>query len=384
MPDLSMPPPFYDLEITDLSRGGAAVGRISDGPESGRVVLVPYALTGDQVRVKITRREKRVFHGQILEILRPSPDRQTPACSVFGSCGGCTWQHVPYALQWETKQKGIFEAAQRANLVLPARENWSLFAAPSAWNYRNRIQLHGDGEKLGFFRASSREIVDVTECPISRRTLNDALRALRNDPTQNPPPPFQVELDDNGSDVRRVYNARHGALGFRQVNDEQNENLKLWVSEQLEASDSILDLYGGDGNLSRLLAPSRPVWCVDLSVPTIGPKVSLTHPMLKYIRSDVRTWVRKAPKLPNEWTNTGVVLDPPREGLGEGAKAMVDLLNRLNVTTVVHVGCSVDAWVRDLGEFCAQGWRVERVGVFDFFPQTPHVESVAALKRVGV
>src|SRR4051812_16815630 len=91
------------VRITDLSRGGAGVSR----DESGRVVFVPYSAPGDLVRVRIVETDKRYSQGEILEILEPSSDRQTPPCPAFGKCGGCQWQHLPYSLQWDTKANGI-------------------------------------------------------------------------------------------------------------------------------------------------------------------------------------------------------------------------------------------------------------------------------------
>src|SRR4051812_46602980 len=94
------------LRITDLSRGGAGVSR----DPSGRVVFVPYSAPGDLVRVRIVEAEKRYAQGEILEILEPSVERQVPPCPVFGKCGGCQWQHLPYSLQWSTKSKGLLHA----------------------------------------------------------------------------------------------------------------------------------------------------------------------------------------------------------------------------------------------------------------------------------
>jgi 23S rRNA (uracil1939-C5)-methyltransferase len=42
---------------------------------------------------------------------------------------------------------------------------------------------------------------------------------------------------------------------------------------------------------------------------------------------------------------------------------------------------SVDACARDVGDLVRQGYRLEWVEPVDMFPQTPHIEAVARLRR---
>src|SRR5215210_4196095 len=111
------------LDITDLSRGGAGIGRDSDG----RAVFVPLTAPGDRVRARITEEKKRFAHAELLEVLTPSPERQAPRCAVFGRCGGCQWQHLPYELQWRTKVNGVRHALERVQVTSPVE--WEEFPA---------------------------------------------------------------------------------------------------------------------------------------------------------------------------------------------------------------------------------------------------------------
>ena len=56
--------------------------------------MVPFALPGDRLRVRVTRRRDRHSEGELLAVLRPSAARVEAPCPLFGSCGGCTLQEV--------------------------------------------------------------------------------------------------------------------------------------------------------------------------------------------------------------------------------------------------------------------------------------------------
>ena len=103
------------VEIDGLAMGGDAVGRQRDpsGAESasdGRATFVPLAAPGERVRVRIEREKGRAAWGELTAIERPSPDRVAPPCPVFGSCGGCQWQHVSIDAQRAAK-KAMVERA---------------------------------------------------------------------------------------------------------------------------------------------------------------------------------------------------------------------------------------------------------------------------------
>ena len=72
------------------------------------------------------------------------------------------------------------------------------------------------------------------------------------------------------------------------------------------------------------------------------------------------------------------VLDPPRAGAG---RDVIDLLAAAEVPRVVHIGCEVASFARDIGLYRQHGYAVEKISVFDSFPLTHHTECVALLTR---
>lgn len=373
-----------ELLIHDLSRGGAGVAREADG----RVVFVPFTAPGDRVRVRILESEKRYAQAELVEVLEPSPSRAIPPCPVFGRCGGCQWQHLPYDLQWKTKFGGVRHALDRVQIPWPTDS--TQFPAVHPFGYRNRIQLRGIGEKIGFFAPRSHDIIAIDGCPVTRDEINvgwEETRSLR--PFDDKMYKVEVEVL-GGGELRRMWNAPHAAGGFRQIHDDQNRKLKDWIATSLTPGRELLDLYGGSGNLSLDLVPRMArVDCVDTSSPTEARPVGTpTH--FTFHRSPVLSWIMKRalqePKLPKGMKSEGkdgrsAIVDPPREGLGRDFPEIFSSFDRLNVTELVAVGCDPDSWARDVSRFVRRGWRLERAAVLDFFPQTPHVESVALLRR---
>ena len=73
-----------------------------------------------------------------------------------------------------------------------------------------------------------------------------------------------------------------------------------------------------------------------------------------------------------------VVLDPPRAGAGIGT---LKLLAALRARRFHYVSCSPPTLARDLALLVARGYQLNSVELFDFFPQTYHVECLAKLTR---
>ncbi|OGD28484.1 MAG: hypothetical protein A2Y56_05605 [Candidatus Aminicenantes bacterium RBG_13_63_10] len=73
-----------------------------------------------------------------------------------------------------------------------------------------------------------------------------------------------------------------------------------------------------------------------------------------------------------------LVLDPPRSGLSD--KAMRRVL-ALGAPAVVYVSCGPSTLARDLKILVENGYRLERVAPYDFFPHTAHLETLAVLRR---
>lgn len=374
--------------MNDLSRGGAGVAK----DPSGRVVFIPFTAPGDLVEARILydpRTKKNYAQAELVRVIEPGPERVNAPCPLFTRCGGCQWQHLPYELQWATKAAGVKHALQRTQVELP--QHWEELPAKKVWEYRNRIQLRGQDGQMGFYAQRSHDLIPADRCEIARPEINaqwsQTLEQAKALPADRP---FKVEVEVlSDGQIRRTWNSAHGASGFRQVHDDQNELMRQWVFNALPHSLPLFDLYGGSGNLSELFFGQAPrIDVVDVGSPNLRP--AGVPESVHFHRSPALLWLMKTlnqkglksnrPKKGAELEETVAILDPPREGLAQDGHEIMTSLEAFGVRQAVLVGCDVDSWARDLSRFQKRGWKLERVAVLDLFPQTPHIESLALLK----
>jgi 23S rRNA (uracil1939-C5)-methyltransferase len=126
---------IVSVEIEDLAYGGLGVGRVD-----GFVVFVEKALPGDRVAARIHKKAKNHAQASIEALERPAPNRiAQPPCPLFGTCGGCTWQNLPYEDQARWKGKQVAATLQH----LGKQQGFSvepILPSPQAWRYRNKME----------------------------------------------------------------------------------------------------------------------------------------------------------------------------------------------------------------------------------------------------
>jgi 23S rRNA (uracil1939-C5)-methyltransferase len=184
-----------------MAFGGAGIGHVD-----GKVCFVPFTAVGDKARVRIRSERKSYVEGNIIEILEPSPLRTIPRCPVFGTCGGCDWQHIEYAAQLKAKENIFAEILWRTARVEGERIA-PIAGAPDCYGYRSRIQLKvrfAKGENhIGFFMAGSHYVVDIPGlCAISsepvNRTYGELCEILKKFTEPDKIPQIDVSSGDDG------------------------------------------------------------------------------------------------------------------------------------------------------------------------------------------
>jgi 23S rRNA (uracil1939-C5)-methyltransferase len=144
------------VTIQDVAFGGSGVARLPDG----KVVFVPYTLTGEEVRIRLQKQKKGFSEGILVEVLKPSPHRVQAPCVYFGTCGGCQYQHAAYDEQLRIKAKQARDTLERIGGLTQLPEIQAE-KSPSEYGYRNKITLHTnlDGD-IGFFANDQRTVID--------------------------------------------------------------------------------------------------------------------------------------------------------------------------------------------------------------------------------
>ena len=148
-------PLLEGIEITAVAAEGNALARVDD-----YVVFVPYGAPGDVADIKLDRRKHSYAEGHIERIVKPSPLRQEPLCSHFGTCGGCRWQHLPYDYQLKSKQQQVCDALERiAKVELPPIS--PILGSKNIWAYRNKMEYTFSNKRwLSWEQLRSGEVVE--------------------------------------------------------------------------------------------------------------------------------------------------------------------------------------------------------------------------------
>lgn len=129
-----------DLILENVKIEAVAAEGKSLAHVDGTVVFVEFAVPGDIVNVKVTKKKKNYMEGFILEIVKPSEDRLQPFCEHFGICGGCRWQPLPYDMQLKAKQQQVWDQLVRiGHLELP--EISPILPSDKTKYYRNKLEF---------------------------------------------------------------------------------------------------------------------------------------------------------------------------------------------------------------------------------------------------
>ncbi|MBU0674605.1 MAG: 23S rRNA (uracil(1939)-C(5))-methyltransferase RlmD [Proteobacteria bacterium] len=194
--------------------------------------------------------------------------------------------------------------------------------------------------------------------------------------------PYQMGLNFPAHQEGRLpeYSLHFEPGGFCQVNLEQNRNM---INQLLTWSSStpprrVLDLFCGMGNFSIPMAyVADRVVGMDLQRSSIrsarrnAETLGLTN--CNFERISAEDGIR-------EVTCTGqqfdlLLLDPPRRG----CKEIIQEIKSLGRPPIIMISCDPATLTRDLAGILPLGYRLNKAGLVDMFPQTHHLETMVQL-----
>lgn len=424
--------------IESIDHEGVGVAHVD-----GKVTFIDGGVTGE--RVVFTRRRSRGNFdlGSVSQVLRESPQRVSPRCGYFGSCGGCAMQHVEVSAQVAAKQRVLEDNLARIGKVAPEQVLRPIVGP--AWGYRNRARLSvhyvakKGGVLVGFHEKRSSFVADTLSCEVLPPAISALIPELRTMFTsmvlRDRIPQLEVALGD----AVTVFVLRHleplpeaDAAKLRDFAD--RHGVQWWL--QPKGPDSAHPWYPA-------LAPA-----LDYSLPEFGVRLRFRPTEFTQVNAAVnRALVKRAVDL----------LDPrPDErvgdlfcGLGnftlplatrgarvvgiegsaslvqraqdnarangldgvasflvhdlyadaEGALAKLGRVDKLLIDPprdgaveickaiegprrIVYVSCSPSTLARDAGILVnVKGYRLACAGVVNMFPHTGHVESIALFDK---
>ena len=419
-----------ELDVEKPAAGGRMIAR-----HEGQIVLVMGAIPGERVLARIEKADRQLAFANTVEVLTRSPDRREPFVEPL--CGGCLYAHVAYPRQLRIKADVIADAFVRlGRFAAPAVE-----VQPSPEHgYRMRGRLYVHDGRAGFYREGSHSLCDaastrlLTDAAVTSATrmaeallqrgatvksvevtenLSGSERALH---VEAPDALSGARLDGsalamlaradglNGCSVRTegglivaldpavsdpletltCGRATRGALrrsaqSFFQANRFLLPSLVTAVIDAVPPEGSVLDLYAGVGLFSVALAATGKSQITAVEGDRAGSADLVENAArfpgaIEAVRDSVEGYLTRA----RSSRARTIVVDPPRTGI---RRAAMGLVATHGADRIVYVSCDPATMARDARRLVDGGYALESMRAFDLFPNTPHVETLAAFER---
>ena len=391
-------PPFDPLAVVEARVEGLADHGDGVLTWEDRPLMVAGVLPGERVRVAVRKRYRHISVGSCLAVLDPSPGRVEPPCPYYGRCGGCQLQHAAPAVQLAAKkarvERALAAAALDPNLVRPT------IASPDAFGYRNHARFTVVDGAVGFMRRRPKVHLPIDACRLMAPAINEVLHRARgrvDGATQinvrvgirtgermiQPNFGDALDLPSGQPHLHEVvfgHCFRISAPAFFQVNTKAADHLCRIVRGVVSAGPSgcVVDAYAGVGTFAAAVADlaERVV-----AIETSGPAMEDAAQNLAHL-ARVERLCGAAEDLLGTLAHPidVLVLDPPRRGCHRRA---LHAIERARPARIVYVSCDPSSLARDLARL-APSFPIDWVQPVDLFPQTHHVEAVAALRRPDV
>ena len=422
---------LLELTVEQMGAAGDGTARFDDGG----LVFLPQTLPGEVVRARVTGKRGDARVAQAEGWLAESPDRVTPPCIHFPTCGGCVLQHWDLAAYGEWKRGRLVEALARAGFT--EAPVGPMVATPPNCRQRADFGLERlpDGRvTIGFHQRGTTALVPMREChvllpalvallPALAETLRhlEGLRRLgsavinmldsgpdillRTDAPLTMPDRRALAALATSAGIPRIAWAGKGAaaevaaqlgavrhrLSGVEVTPAPGAFLQAsapgeaaiiaamlaGLPKKLPGRGNIADLYAGIGTLSIPLAARGRVTAFESmpdAVATLAAAAGKGGVKVHAVKRDLDRQPLAGPDLKDF---AAVVLDPPYAGAAE----QVGLLAKANVPTVIYVSCNPAALAKDARALHAAGYRVTAATAVDQFLWSPHLEAVVAFQR---
>jgi 23S rRNA (uracil1939-C5)-methyltransferase len=411
------------MELTIARLGSAGDGIAEDG------TFVPLALPGERIEAEALKPGR----ARLTRVLTASPERITPPCPHFGTCGGCALQHwdsAPYAA-W--KRGLLVDALRRAGF--PDAPLAPLAQSPPGSRRRADLAARrtGDGVALGLHARGERAIIDLSTCLLldpqlvallaPLRALLARLAAmqreasvvlnlldsgpdllLRTDGALTPPDRARLAAfatehaipriawargDGAHESAAQLAPVRHALAGvsvspppgaFLQATRAGEAAITAAILDALPALPKralLFDLYAGLGTLSFALATRGRVEAFEGDATAHAALDAAARGSGLKLRATRRDLARQPLTAKELAGAAAIVLDPPYAG----AAPQMPALARCDAKLIAYVSCHPAALARDAAALREAGWRLLSATPIDQFPWSPHLESVAVFSR---
>ncbi len=376
-----------------------------------KITFVSNTLIGEEIVVLEYNEFKKYNLVTSFKFIKKNNDRVDSLCPYYLECGGCQLRHMSSNKQHQYKNMKALNIMKKFAKIEVDIES---IVSCNAEYYRNKIVLHIEGSKLGFYKDRSKELVVIDKCLLVDKQINDVIllvkefiktnkdlsevmiRTVNNKIMIN----FTGNVDAsilskyfdadsiylNGTCIKGekaleevIFDKRFviSPKSFFQVNKAvTNVIIKKIINciKEVKAS-HVLDLYCGTGMIGLLVS--------DYVASVLGVEVvedAIRDANINKELNNVDNICFQQGKVEEiEFNNDydTVIVDPPRKGLDK--KVISNLLEN-NYNNIIYMSCDLVTLARDIN-LLKEVYVIKEINTYDMFPNTYHVECITVLER---
>ncbi len=411
-----------EVTIDKLVHGGQGIGTLEDG----RKVFVWNALPGEKVLVELTKQKNKLAQGVAAEIIEPSPERETPRDEAYLSTS--PWQIMSFDAENRHKQAILTETLAREHVSYT--RDIPMIAGDQQWEYRNKMEYSFWADDFGLHLAlfnrgtHGKRIVPGSSIamPTVDETANKVLAVLSKNGVRgsqlktvvvraNQAGETVVALfvkDEKFPELPELADICKGVVVYYSTPKSPasviTKRLHRWGYQTLADTigDTVieydvnsffqvnLDIFGKALASIKKAVDGKPYVDMYSGVGTIGlgiggaavlvdsDKHNCKMAQLNAKDSAVEVVEATAETALQYIDDTHVlVVDPPRAGLHS---KVVEHIIEAKPPKVVYLSCNPITQARDLA-LLQNEYEIVLIEGYNFFPRTPHIESLAVLVR---
>lgn len=406
--------------IDKLVFGGQGLAKL----KNNKKVFVWGVLPGEVVEIRITKNKHDYAEAIADRVIKASPERIKPEESNYLATS--PWQIMSYVAENQYKREIISEVFTRENIELP---DYEFVYDKNTYYYRNKMEYSfwGDddglhmalhhrggrgkdivkGSKLAMLRIDEGALAILAELrKLGMRASQLKTMVVRTNQSgevvaslfvktedftklklpkilkgliihySNPKSPASIitrtlyilgnpRIKDKLLGIEFEYNSD----SFFQVNLPIFETALNSISQYL-IDGEVVDMYGGVGSIG--LSVSKTSTIVELDESSVNmAKINAHKSKSKIIHASAEK------SLEYITTNTILIVDPPRAGLH---KNVISRILDQTPKQVIYLSCNAVTQARDIA-YLKDKYTISRFEGYNFFPRTPHIETMAILQR---
>lgn len=395
-----------NILVTKLDDFGRGIGYVDN-----KIIFIKNALPDEIVNVGIVKDTKKYYEGNVIKYIKLSDKRKGVKCPFYDRCGGCNLLHIAYddSIQYKVdKVKNILDkfASIKNNIEIIKNDN--------PFYYRNKIELKIENNKWGYYNSSTHNFVEINECLIAKKSINDVLFNKKFIKVNNGSITFRsnyndeiilsiktnegyfIDIDGLKEKIKLVGIVVNDKLiygesyfiekvkdKFFKVNYNSFFQVNLCVASKISNiiseysfGENLLDLYCGVGFLGQLVSDKyKKIYGIEINENSIIDAIKnsningikntyylcgSTDKLIDKIKDNIDT----------------IIVDPPRSGL---VKNTINDVLKMNAERIIYISCNPVSLARDLS-LLKGNYNVEKIYMLDMFSNTYHVECVCVLK----